>query len=92
MSFAVTVIVIQKNYTSLIERTKAINSQYTQGDIEINVYPMARSRNNLITGKVDFHLPMINSPYINRNDLPYRFATEPMGTVCFQIYAKKSKA
>jgi len=75
-----------------IELTKAINSQYTQGDIEINVYPMARSLNNLITGKVDFHLPMINSPYININDLPYRFATEPMGTVCFVIYSHKSKA
>jgi polar amino acid transport system substrate-binding protein len=72
---------------AFVELVKAIDEVYTDGTISISVYPMARSINNVVIGKADFHVPMMQSPYVSLDDKPFRFASQPMGIVCFVIYS-----
>lgn len=72
-----------------IDLTKALDDAYEEGSFTIKVYPMGRSLNNVVDGRADFHLPMIHSPYVDLDSLPYRFASQTMGSVCFVIYSHK---
>ena len=72
---------------AFVELVKAIDEVYTDGTISINIYPMPRSINNVVTGKADFHVPMMRSPYVSLDDKPFQFASQRMGTVCFVIYS-----
>jgi len=75
---------------AFIDLTKALDNVYEEGSFAIKVYPMGRSLNNVVNGRADFHIPMIRSPYVDINTLPYRFAERKMGTVCFVIYSHKN--
>ncbi len=59
------------------------------GKIEKNVYPFARSLDNVISGKADFHLPMIRNRIVQEASLPYAYSTEKMGDVYFVIFSNK---
>jgi polar amino acid transport system substrate-binding protein len=76
---------------AFVDLVKAIDEVYTNGTIKIEVYPFARSVNNVITGKADFHIPSLRNPVIPESKLPYRFVTEKMGLVRFVIYSHGRK-
>ncbi len=74
-----------------VEIVKAMGSVYTGGKIKIETYPFARSVDNVIKGKADFHIPTIRNRALSDAGLPYRFTTEKIGTVCIVIYSNKEK-
>ena len=72
-----------------VDLIKAIDEVYTEGKIEINVYPFARSVMNIVNGIADFQMPMMGNPVIPIEKLPYRYASEKMGKVVFVIYSHR---
>jgi polar amino acid transport system substrate-binding protein len=72
---------------AFVDLVKAIDDVYTEGNIIIEIYPFARSVENIIEGKADFHVPTLRNPAISEEDLPYRTVTERMGTVVFVVYS-----
>ncbi len=72
-----------------IDLIKAMNEQYPQGKFNIEVFPFGRSIDNLVTGKADFHIPMLRNPIVPEEKLPFRYASVPMGKVYFVIYSNK---
>jgi len=74
-----------------VDVIKLIGGAHTGGKIKIEVYPFARSVDNVIKGKSDFHVPTIRNRAISEANLPYRFTTEKIGTVSFVIYSNKEK-
>ena len=72
-----------------IDLVKAIDNVY-EGTINRGVFPFPRSIDNVVTGKADFHLPMIRNTLINESSLPYAYSTAKMGDVVFVIYSHKS--
>lgn len=75
---------------AFVEVVKALDELYP-GKINIAVYPFARSYNNIITGKVDFHIPAMRNPDIDESKLPYRYVTEPIGKLSFVVYSHVDK-
>jgi polar amino acid transport system substrate-binding protein len=76
------------NKGAFVELVKAIDEAYTEGSIKIELYPMARSINNIIEGKKDFHIPNLRSSVIkDESALPYRIVSERMGVVTLVIYS-----
>jgi hypothetical protein len=71
-----------------VDLVKAIDDVY-DGKILRQVYPMARSMENVMTGKADFHIPMIRNKVVPADKLPYGYSTEKMGDVVFVIYSHK---
>ena len=69
----------------------AMGELYKEGKIKIELYPFARSINNVIEGKADFHVPGIRNVNIDQSKKPYSMVTEKMGTVFFVIYSNTSK-
>ena len=77
---------------AFVDLVKAIDEVYTEGRIKIELYPMARSINNVIEGKKDFHIPMLKSPVIKDvSVLPYHIVSEKMGIVSIVIYSHVDK-
>ena len=70
-----------------VDLIKAIDDVYEEGKIERSVYPFPRSIDNVISGKADFHIPMIRNTLVSAEALPYAYSTEKMGDVCFVIYS-----
>ena len=71
---------------AFVDLVKAMDEVYTEGNIKIEVNPFARSIDNVLTGKADFHIPMMQPA--NRNaKIPYKFVREKIGTVYFVIYS-----
>jgi polar amino acid transport system substrate-binding protein len=72
-----------------VDLIKAIDNVY-EGTIKRGVFPFPRSIENVVSGKADFHLPMIRNTLIDLNSLPYAYSTSKMGSVVFVIYSHKS--
>ncbi|MFH0974566.1 MAG: transporter substrate-binding domain-containing protein [Spirochaetota bacterium] len=72
---------------AFVDIVKAIDEVYTEGTIKIELYPFARSVNNVIAGKADFHIPTFRNLKIDQSKLPYGTVTEKMGKVRFVIYS-----
>ena len=62
-----------------VELVKALDEVYEEGTIEIEVYPFARSVENVLRGNADFHIPSFRNPVIPESSLPFAFVPEPMG-------------
>ena len=77
------------NSGPFIDLVKAIDNVY-DGTIKRGVFPFPRSIDNVVSGKADFHLPMIRNTLIDQNSLPYAYSTAKMGYVVFVIYSNKS--
>ncbi len=58
-------------------------------DINIDVFPFARSIDNVIKGKADFHIPLIKNDIIPESSLPYYYSTETIFQVNFVLYTRK---
>lgn len=71
-----------------VDIIKAMDDVYDE-KIERNVFPFPRSLDNVISGKADFHLPMIRNKIVQQTSLPYAYSTEKMGDVYFVIYSNK---
>lgn len=72
-----------------VDLIREIDKEYP-GEIEIKVFPFARSLNNIVMGKADFHMPMIRNKLVSDDSLPYRYVSEIMGHVVFVIYSNKA--
>jgi len=72
-----------------IDLIKAMNDTYPEGKFKIEVFPFGRSIDNVVTGKSDFHIPMLRNPIVPEEKLPFRYASVPMGKVYFVIYSHK---
>jgi polar amino acid transport system substrate-binding protein len=72
----------------LVDFTKAL-AEATGKNIEFSVVPFARSMNNVVTGKADFHMPLIAVPDIDMGTLDYDYSTETIFHVNFVMYTKK---
>jgi polar amino acid transport system substrate-binding protein len=70
-----------------VELVKAIDAGYAGGSITRKVFPFERSIENVITGRADFHIPVLRDPKINPDSLPYRFVSEKLGVVSFVLYS-----
>jgi hypothetical protein len=74
-----------------VDLIKAFDEAYEEGEIQRSVFPTARSMENVISGKADFHIPMIRNKVVPEESMPYAFSTEKMGDVYFVIYSHKDK-
>lgn len=75
---------------AFVEIVKAMDKVYP-GHIIISVWPYARSFNNLLNGEADFHIPAMRNPAIPPSALPYRYASEKIGSVCMVLYSNLHK-
>ena len=71
-----------------IDLIKAMNEQYPGGKFNIEVFPFGRSIDNVVTGKADFHIPMLRNPIVPEEKLPFRYASVSMGKVYMVIYSR----
>ncbi|HCY86010.1 MAG TPA: hypothetical protein DHV36_12815 [Desulfobacteraceae bacterium] len=74
----------------LVDFTKAL-AKVSGKDIEFSVVPFARSMNNVVSGRADFHMPLIAVPNINMETLDYDYSTETIFHVNFVMYTKKGR-
>ncbi|MBN1982578.1 MAG: hypothetical protein JW795_13675 [Chitinivibrionales bacterium] len=75
---------------AFVEVVKAMDEVYP-GKIIISVYPYARSYNNAMTGASDFHIPAGHNPEIPDSTLPYRYASEKIGSLAMVLYSNNAK-
>lgn len=69
-----------------VELIRAMDKAYTSGTITIELYPFPRSINNVVYGRADFHLPLIENPLIAEETLPYAYSSEKITDVAFVSY------
>jgi len=74
-----------------IEVVKAIDRVYTEGNISIKLFPIARSVRNLVNGQADFLIPYIPNAHIQPETLPFAYASEPIVNVAFVLYTWADK-
>ncbi len=65
--------------------------QLTGSKTNIIVVPFKRSILNLVEGKADFHIPLIEPPNTDLTVLPYAFSTQTLFQVAFVLYTHKNK-
>lgn len=70
---------VQVNLVKAIEATSNYN-------IEIDLYPFARSVDNVINSRADFHIPLIKNDIIPADKLPFAYSTETIFQVNFVLY------
>jgi len=58
-------------------------------DINIDVYSFARSVDNVINNRADFHIPLIKNDIIPADKLPYAYSTQTIFQVNFVLYTRK---
>jgi polar amino acid transport system substrate-binding protein len=71
-----------------VDLVKAI-AKVSGNIISIEVCPFARSINNVVTGKADFHIPLIKNDVIPEAKLPYAYSTETLFHTNFVLYTLK---
>jgi polar amino acid transport system substrate-binding protein len=76
---------------AFVDFVKAMDEVYTEGTINIVINPFARSIDNAITGKADFHMPIFKNPQVPVSKLPYGYITETIGKTAFVLYSNVDK-
>lgn len=84
------VMVDSKDRGVLVDLVKAMAEEYKDGKITWDVYPFARSIENVEKGRADFHLPFLVNPNITPDKLPFQFSAESIFTVQFCLYTNKN--
>lgn len=74
----------------LVDLVKAMSKE-SGVTIDYSVVPFARSMDNVITKKVDFHMPLIVATNLDESKLTYDHSTETIFHVNFVLYTNKSK-
>jgi polar amino acid transport system substrate-binding protein len=67
---------------NLVKAIEAISGH----DIQIDVYSFARSVDNVIHNRADFHIPLIKNDIIPIDKLPFAYSTETIFQVNFVLY------
>jgi polar amino acid transport system substrate-binding protein len=70
---------------------KAMGEVYPDGKISIELFPFARSMDNVLHGRADFHIPCFRNPEVDQSKLPYSTVTVKIGTLCMVIYSNEEK-
>jgi polar amino acid transport system substrate-binding protein len=73
-----------------VELVRALD-RLTNTKTDIDVVPFKRSVINLINGRADYHIPLIQTPGANLEKLPYAFSTETLFQVSFVLYTNKDR-
>ena len=74
----------------LVDLVKAIE-QESGMRIKREVVPFARSMDNVINRRADFHMPLIMAPNADLSELNYDFSTETIFHVNFVLFSNKNK-
>lgn len=73
----------------LVDLVKEMDKEYSGSFIIKEIYPFKRSIHNLLTGKADFHMPMLFDPDVDSEKLAYKHSKETIFHVIFAVYTKK---
>lgn len=71
-----------------VDVVRAIDDVYKEGRITIQLYPIARAINMVKSGKADLFIPYIPPPHLEKAELDYTFASEPLVQVAFVLYSR----
>jgi polar amino acid transport system substrate-binding protein len=83
-------LVESKDKGILVDLIKAMAEEYKDGKITWEVYPFARSLDNVEKGKADFHMPFVVNPNISRDKLPFQYSSDTIFKVIFALYTNKN--
>jgi polar amino acid transport system substrate-binding protein len=72
----------------LVDLLKAMAEEYKDGKITWDVFPFARSIDNVEKGRADFHMPLITPK--NPGKLQFQFSTEDIYKVLFILVTNKN--
>jgi polar amino acid transport system substrate-binding protein len=83
-------LVESKDKGILVDLVKAMAEEYKGGKITWEVYPFARSLENVEKGRADFHMPLLVNPLINSDKLPFQYSSDIIFKVQFVLYTNKN--
>ena len=83
-------LVESKDKGILVDLVKAMAEEYKDGKITWDVFPFARSMENVEKGRADFHMPQLVNPKISADKLPFQFSSDIIFKVIFALYTNKS--
>ena len=83
-------LVESKDKGILIDLMKAMAEGYKDGKITWDVFPFARSMENVEKGRADFHMPQLVNPNISADRLPFQFSSDVIFRVVFALYTNKN--
>lgn len=73
-----------------VDIIKAIDEIYP-GKINIEIFPMVRSVENVVQGKADFHMLSLRNPSVPLSELPYQYVSESIFSIPLILYSHKDK-
>lgn len=83
-------LITEEKTGAIVELVKAMADEYDDGEITLDVFPLARSIENVISGSADCHCPYIKNHNITDSDNMFYYTTEPFGMVIFVLYTNKN--
>jgi polar amino acid transport system substrate-binding protein len=72
----------------LVDLMKAMAEEYKDGKITWDVFPFARSLDNVEKGRADFHMPYIRPT--NPERIPFQYSSDVLFKVVFALYTNKN--
>ena len=83
-------LITEQKTGAIVELVKAMADEYKDGKMTFDVYPMARSMENIMSGSADAHCPYVKNHNITDSDNLFYYTTEPFGSVIFVLYTNKN--
>jgi polar amino acid transport system substrate-binding protein len=74
-----------------VDIVKALDEEYTEGKIVIEVYPFGRSFHNVLAGAADAHIPSFVEPGASDAKFPYSWLTQPLGPITLVLYSQAGR-
>lgn len=74
-----------------VDLLKAIDDAYTEGNMKIEVNPIARAQQMVAEKQADFYLPKIATKYTDHEKLPYVLASKSLGHISYVLYSNVNK-
>jgi polar amino acid transport system substrate-binding protein len=90
LPFPLPPLVESKDKGILVDLLKAMAEEYKDGKITWELFPFARSMENVEKGRADFHMPQLVNPKIAPDKLPFQFSSDMIFRVVFALYTNKS--
>lgn len=83
-------LITEQKTGAIVDLVKAMADEYKDGEMTIDVYPMARSIENVISGSADCHCPYIKNHNVFDSDDMFYYTTVEFGKVIFVLYTNKN--
>jgi polar amino acid transport system substrate-binding protein len=83
-------LITEQKTGAIVELVKAMADEYKDGEMTYDVYPMARSMENIMSGSADAHCPYVKNHNITDSDNLFYYTTETFGSVIFVLYTNKN--